>query len=68
MLKAKSHCLRTLELHYAKTQKDCAGARNHTNYSVNANFLVPIDQNRIGVKSVLGETVLGEYPMYSSDY
>ena len=33
--------MRTLGLHYAKTQKNHARARNSTNYSADANFLNP---------------------------
>ena len=37
---AKSQYWRTLGLHYVKTLKNPAGARNRTNYSVDANVLV----------------------------
>ena len=55
---AKSHCWMTLGLYYAKTQKKRAGARNHTsNYSVDANFLVPKPKPHCGAKSMLDETL-----------
>ena len=42
-----------------KFKKNRAGARNRTNYSVDAIFFVP-KPNRVGTKSMLDETALGE--------
>ena len=64
------HFLRTLGLHYVKTQKNHAGARNRTNYSADVNFLVPkpkprrseirVRQNRVrrGVSVFLSSTIV----------